>query len=620
MPDNDIDRTRHAAKKRIGNRQGIGLNLHQDIRISGFPTTRGDSKVVVESPHVETTLRIGPRALRGDGRMIQDRTLLRRAVGSLLVTLVTLVGFQVQAQLDFSVSTEITWDEDPAELGNNLIALNDRITEAIPIPLPANTCYTVSGIAALEIPDTSINCRTDGDATKDNNGSTAPGVLQVKANSHVDYDVLTGGSPSQTLIVNAHDTTKKGAVAGKLTIAIKVENYDEQPFSTQNETTNRAPVWYLNKDESRTILISSVFRDPEGAPVYFNSAATSTDVYVCDSDAAGDTSPAGSSAAPNGRTATPADPGAITIGTGGTGTVACSVSNTDAANGIPGTDGNRVVTTRKVGPILHISADSVKVDANGVLDTPTNTDLNDRGSGTYTAKVLFRVWTGADTTASPRLASSNWSMATVHVKIGANNLPQFAGGATGFNTEMEEAARGTSAAPTPADAWNAGDLDIANNVYSDALSYKLEGQFYLASARREVVLRAGGIVWVNEPSETNPNVSLGGFGIDYETAQSFSVNLQVTDEWSEYVSVPITVAVKNVNELEFAKVGDKDKKIADQRLIQGGSRTFDLDDYFVDPEGDDITFSAHTNIYTNVVSVGEGNVLTIKGEKHIRDK
>ena len=42
-------------------------------------------------------------------------------------------------------------------------------------------------------------------------------------------------------------------------------------------------------------------------------------------------------------------------------------------------------------------------------------------------------------------------------------------------------------------------------------------------------------------------------------------------------------------------------------------RTFDLDDYFVDPEGDPITYTAHTNIYTNVVAIGEGNVLTVTG-------
>ena len=148
--------------------------------------------------------------------MIQNTTFLRRAVGSLLVALVTLVGFQANAQLDFSVSTEITWNEDPAEQANNLTALNGRITESLSDPIPANTCYTVSGVAALEIPEASRDCRPDGETAttaKPNTGiTTSPGVLAVKANSHVDYDVLTGGKPTHTLTVTAHNTATKKAV------------------------------------------------------------------------------------------------------------------------------------------------------------------------------------------------------------------------------------------------------------------------------------------------------------------------------------------------------------------------------------------------------------------------
>ena len=81
----------------------------------------------------------------------------------------------------------------------------------------------------------------------------------------------------------------------------------------------------------------------------------------------------------------------------------------------------------------------------------------------------------------------------------------------------------------------------------------------------------------------------------------------MTDNWSDPVSVPITVTIKNVNELANAE-----DTIEDQRLIQGGTRTFNLDDYFVDDDGDEITYTAHTNIHTNVASV-EGNVLTITG-------
>ena len=47
--------------------------------------------------------------------MIQNTTFLRRAVGSLLVALVTLVGFQAHAQFDFSKpTTSVAWNEADA--------------------------------------------------------------------------------------------------------------------------------------------------------------------------------------------------------------------------------------------------------------------------------------------------------------------------------------------------------------------------------------------------------------------------------------------------------------------------------------------------------------------------
>ena len=368
----------------------------------------------------------------------------------------------------------------------------------------------------------------------------------------------------------------------------------------------------MTKDESRSVLISSVFMDPEGAPVYFHDAATSTDVFVCDANNAGNSAgPIGSTAADSARDATPGSAATLTAGTDGGGATACSVSNTDTADsptidpGDPGGAGNRVVTTRKVGPVLHITANSVVED----LDNDAATPATDRPKGTYTAKVLFRVW--ADAAPMP---SMNWSMATVHVKIGANNRPKFKGGVTGYEVEMNE---GVIAVSDWMPAWVAADLD-EGGVNNDTLTYDLEGSFprsFAVVGTLRVVERAGGVVWVQARpanSTTDPPteaaVRLLHSAVDFEKASSYTVNLQVTDKWSAPVSVPITVSVKDVNELVVAE-----EMIKDQRLIQGGSRTFNLGDYFSDPEGDAITFSAHTNIYTNVVSVGEGNVLTING-------
>ena len=554
--------------------------------------------------------------------MIQNTTFLRRAVGSLLVALVTLVGFQANAQsVDFTASADFTFAEDAGNGGTSpfnggssatsIADLNSRINAALP---STNTdyCYAISGnVKEFELTEGN-ECRFDGQTPDKDAGMPAQGRngtigVSLKAGMHLDADPLTGGDPNRTLIVTGY---AKKAKKGALTVNITIKPFDEQPLTTQKAAD--IPVWYIGKNDSESILISSLFMDPEGAPVYFNAAATSTDVYVCDSDMGGNRSPADSTIADNTRDQMPADAGTPTPGVGGPGTVACSVSNENAeANGAPGTAGNRVITTRKVGPILHITADSLVIGKPPV----------DRSAGTYSAHVFFRVWSGG---ASNRLASADWAQATVHVKVGANNVPQFAGGATGYVAEISEGSGVTTTGGMA--AWVARDLDTVaagGATTNDMLEYSLEGQFFSSTARREVVLRAGGVVWATysppgDPDATPPvppTIALWGKGLDYENAESFTVNLQVTDNWSEPVSVPITVSVKNVNELNFVKKldGKTDNKIKDQKMVNGLSRTFDLDDYFYDPEGDTITYSAHSNIYTDIVALGEGNMLTVTG-------
>ncbi len=545
-----------------------------------------------------------------------------------------------------NIGSNVAWDEDDgfddtsnallvgsANGGTSLTNLNTRISNALDgNTATTGTCYKVSGTAAYALHFSgTLDCRADGkavatatpaDGILGENGGALP--VQVRAatarsaQQHVDFE----RGASQTLIITGYSGAGAGRKATEmLAVNIAVENHDESPVSTQNSTTNRAPVYYMSKDDSMSVLISGNFRDPEGVPVYFDASATSTDVWVCDTTDAGQVASIDGAPANSVIATTPSSE----VTSSGTAATSCSVSNTSTAAqrtavtggtsdpGFKGSAGNRVVTTRKVGPILHITADSVVTD-----DAVDGADPVDRPKGTYTAVVYYRVWTGAGTPASPRRASRDWAMATVHVKIGANNVPQFAGRATGYEAEMNEGSVSNSG---PMAAWVAGDLD-ENGVNNDMLEYTLEGyRWFGAPLNRMAALCGSGVCWVHkadgDATATPPTVdtiTLWAAGIDYEKVKSFTVNLQVTDKWSDPVSVPITVTVKDVNELNFAKTADdKDKKIEDQRLIQGGKRTFDLDDYFVDPEGDDITFSAHTNVYTNVASVGEGNVLTITG-------
>ena len=216
----------------------------------------------------------------------------------------------------------------------------------------------------------------------------------MRAQQHVDHENSAGAK--QTLIISEWTAGKKAAT---LTVTLDITNYDEQAMSTQ--TAMSAPVWYLSKGDSRTVLISGQFRDPEGTPVGFDSMPTSSDVWVCDNNLAGD-STISSTAPTNANTLAAGAPGAAFADTGDNGE-ACTVSNTSTAAqraaltdftapdpGFKGGGGNRVVTTRKVGPILHITADSL-VTAPDATTAPT-----DRPKGTYSAVVYYRIWFGPE--------------------------------------------------------------------------------------------------------------------------------------------------------------------------------------------------------------------------------
>ena len=115
--------------------------------------------------------------------MIQNTTFLRRAVGSLLVALVTLVGFQAQAQIRLTQSIELDWNEahgfdetngalqaGSANGGASLTLLNGVLEDALEDGTTTGTsCYTISGTAAyaLEFP-AALDCKTVATAPRNN--------------------------------------------------------------------------------------------------------------------------------------------------------------------------------------------------------------------------------------------------------------------------------------------------------------------------------------------------------------------------------------------------------------------------------------------------------------------
>ncbi|MCY3857574.1 MAG: hypothetical protein OXG25_01555 [Gammaproteobacteria bacterium] len=354
-----------------------------------------------------------------------------------------------------------------------------------------------------------------------------------------------------------------------------------------------------------TLLVSDLFRDPDGAPVQFDLSDVSTDVWVCDTANAGDFT---LEEAPDIPTRA-LGPGSAVSFTGGDAAADCSVSNRanptatpapDPNPGERGSGGNRVVTTKTTGPLLEITANSLADDTDG------DGTVTDRGSGTYAARVFVRAWSGPS---DPPLSSTGFAIVNVLVKVGANNPPQFAGGATGFSVILKEGNDETDPMP----AWVAGDLDAEGTTH-DSLVYSLD------PTGKKSVSVAGGSIALKELTGDNPatsatetdfllSLALMGRGLNYESGQtSFEIGLYVTDMWSDPVRVPIHVELLDVNELVIKK------PIDDQRLINGLSTEIDLTEFYSDPEGDEITYEAYTNQYTDVVEVDNADdTLTIHG-------
>ena len=215
----------------------------------------------------------------------------------------TLVGFQSNAQtFDFSVTTEVAWDEadgfddasneiavGSANGGTSLTGLNERIVDAMPTDFNTTACYVISGSAAYALEfsrqtfvTAGTDCRIDGKAVNAATRSFGQGVIaassgelsiEVKEAStalrrtqqHIDFE----RGASQQLIITAYaqaaaGTVKVGDAIGSLTVNIKVANHDESPYVTQSTTAR--PNWYMRPGDSDTLLISQLFRDPEGVP------------------------------------------------------------------------------------------------------------------------------------------------------------------------------------------------------------------------------------------------------------------------------------------------------------------------------------------------------------------
>ncbi len=531
--------------------------------------------------------------------MPKNTTLLHRMICKTLIVLISLLCYQIYAQFDFSMSTDIDWNEqdglEGATGGTSLINLNTRVNTALADATDATYCYVLSGtpINAIGFNSAAASCSVNGTSGKRSLGAN---WLVLKSGQHVDYEL----GAEQSLTITGYDATGQGRSIFNVNLIIT--DYDERPLLLQ--TANTIETWYWTPDDSDTLLVSSLFRDPDGAPVFFDPNATSTDVWVCDNANAGDLT---IDEIPSVLERTDR-PGSTVTFVGGNPTNDCSVSNRADPTAIPapdpnpgerGSGGNRVVTTKITGPVLEITANS--------LAEVTDGTVTDRGSGTYAARVYVRAWSGPS---NPPLPATGFAGVNILVKVGENNLPQFPGGATGFSVTLKEGNDTTDPMPS----WVANDLDVGGTT-NDSLT------FSLATSGSKSVSRAGGSISLIENRGDNPatsatesnfllSLALRSNNLNYESGQSpFEIGLYVTDKWSTHVRIPIMVTLVDVNELLVKK------PIENQRLINGLSREIDLTEFFDDPEDDEITYSAYSNQYTDIVEVdNETDTLTVHGK------
>ncbi len=506
---------------------------------------------------------------------------------------------------------------------NSLI--NREIDAARTTPALTGACYTVavtdaagkaSDIFALaQTADCkSVASKSANDGTM---GATG-GHVKMKAESLLDYET----SSKYVIKVHAHKGDK---VVDTLTLTLNLNDVNEgpvvlKPFTYERSGNDRSgddlqPVGparvYLNAGESTSISFNRILRDLDATP---EALATDKAHLVCDNGMAntpGVDSQIHSSAAPSGL-----------LGQGG-------VRGFDGLGqrGFQAAKDGKVYcvhhTEARGDPTPHAGQYVVKVSVQGLRLILTAYDQTT--PGTYLAQVYVK--TGQHEQPGvivPSNQSLEYGKITVIVKKGVNNPPAFAGGSVGFRTTVNEGtgedALVASVVPGTTDAtaddWNAGDLDTQDtDVY-----YKVVGTPCPAKDYSTYTLTEGGSCW--KYKDNSGNVSLTGALVDYEklpAGKMATVRLQASDGY-DTVTIPITVTVKDVNELETD--AEAVKALGTVRLTNDEkSDPIELASLFIDPEGDPLTFSAYSNLREDLVKIeGRDLILTGKGATAAAEK
>lgn len=504
------------------------------------------------------------RALSGQ---ISLSRLLVYALGFLLTVS---AGFASAQSAFNSTSLNVAWDEDPSMQDVQLQSLNISLQQA----LNANAqdfCFVLATKpeSIFELP--AKNCSTSEDSsTLDGYSPSSNAVFGlILGTMAIDYD--SRAAHELLLVSNLRDTTST-RTANRLKVAFTITNFDETPALVDQDYAYAPPdsqsktVHYLEVDDQVTLSASQVFSDPEGGYVRLLQDT----VELCYTGEPGNFIGSANSCYDLDSIPTPAEVFSIVVR----------------------------------GPQLIATADGANLTAGGV----------------YWANLSFGV---ADPN-NNRADGDARATITLFVKRGVNNPPMFRGGATGFTKSVSEVKDDYTAAvpiiPDPEGSWDATDLDSSSgsSTHGDTISYRLLNTQVLCNGMITAAVAVGDmcIKLVLSNSNAGTGVGLHGYFLDYESPslsanKDFTVVLRASDGWN-HEEIPITIALIDVNEF-YAHSDSTTHAVmpTNVRVIQGQSRSFNLQSYFTDPEMEEIAFTA-TGSVPGLSSL-TGSQLTIHG-------
>ena len=514
-----------------------------------------------------TTLRIEPTAYGGNGAMIQQHKGLGKIVASTVIAALVMLGSTVSAQSLKDVfsfeNASMTWVENSGADGDEYTELVRIITASTQSASLGEFCITVKGAGVGMAADAVCDGANDG-----SKGVLGSNLAVGSFMGSPDYEM---GGKHQSIVVTATKTSSGTSTlkTNKLTIAVTVVD-DPEVALAKDAFASMAELRPVRPMEKVTLRVTDVFEDPEGDAIAFDGDS----IAVC----------------------------------GGSEITAPVETNL--------ADVSSLTCTATDGTLESTDFASAKVNTSGRLLTIDVTAKDGATPNNYYVDVYVK-------TKAPN-ASVNYAVVKLGVKVGANNIPQFAGGATGYKASIaENATAGTVfTIGTTNQIPPAGDLDSYD---SGNLVYSLMGQ----DSEEEVTVFGTGKVKLNRVrNEEDPPgivglqlIAAGAFDFEGAAGTMDTVHLIASDRWDSTEPVKIDLTITDVNELDKAKA-EVIEAVNNQRItITGKERnidtfSIDLEKIFLDPDKDaKVTYEHFTEDVLEEVAVISDHSLTLDKEE-----